>query len=167
MCVPGPDDNIRIRTIDLNQVFPATDGTYSSDASHPGREPGFNWTQFAVNEKKDPNYKSNPPKYLKYVQENGYKVYNKQTMDYEIELTKEKIAALKKKVSENQFNYSSYGSIDTSGNISTYKSPILRTDLGLQSGRQVPTERALKCNNMKNVTSSECETDFNPIAATN
>lgn len=167
MCVPGPDDNIRIRTIDLDQVFPATDGTYSSDASHPGREPGFNWTQFAVNEKKDPNYQSNPPKYLKYVQENGYKVYNKQTMDYEIELTKEKIAALKKKVSENQFNYSSYGSIDTSGNISTYKSPILRTDLGLQSGRQVPTERALKCNNMKNVTSSECETDFNPIAATN
>lgn len=145
-----------IRSIDLKQVFPDVEGKYVSDASKAGRSPGFNWTQFSINNLKDNQYMSNPVKYMEYIQTNGTRIYNKSNMDYDITLSREQIRMLKEKIEQNGLQFNNYGNISKDGNITTYKSTLLRSTLGLREKVNVPSETALKCNNMENVTSDKC-----------
>ena len=40
-----------IRSVELDDLFPSIDGTPTSAASTSGRVPGFNWTEYANNDK--------------------------------------------------------------------------------------------------------------------
>ena len=156
-CVKDDDDSkstekYRIRTVDLANLFPDKDGNKLANTDDTGRTPGFNWTKYSSQEKKDPNYTSLPSQYTKWIQAKGYSVYSDDYLDYEINLTKDKINKLK----NNDTNYTKWdGSIETDS-VNHYISKDLREKL---SDSKFPQTAALKCNNMKNYRSTECE-DF-------
>jgi hypothetical protein len=153
-CKPDDTDKTteryRIRTVDLANLFPDSDGNKLSSTDKTGRTPGFNWTKYSSQEIKDPNYKSQPSNYTKWIQAKGYSVYSDEYLDYEINLTKDKINQLKKK----DKNYTQWeGEVETDS-VNHYISKELRSILG---DSKFPQTSALKCNNMKNYRSSECE----------
>lgn len=145
-----------IRTIDLGQMFPAADGVVQADPSKSGRDPGLNWTKYAINEKKNPKYQSNPPKYMKWIQENGYNVYSEDNLDYEVVLTREKIRDIKAATAAKDFKYNGFDGSYELHNTVNYKSSLLRTDLSGYT--KYPNDTSLKCNNMKNYKGNECQT---------
>ena len=152
-CKPGGKV---IRTIDLNQMFPATSGTVQKDPSKAGRNPGLNWTKYAINEKKDPKYQSNPPKYMEWIQKNGYNVYSEDNLDYEVILTREKIRDIKGDTAATDFKYNGFkGDYEIHSTVN-YKSNLLR-DI-LSGFTKYPNDISLKCNNMKNYAGNECQT---------
>lgn len=145
--------NAVARPVDLNNLFPATDGSKLTSSGETGRSPGFNWSTYAKNTK-DGNYVSNPSEYTKWVQTNGYNVYSDDYLDYEVTLTKEMINKLK---SSNR-NYTAFDGESVLGSVVNYRSNLFRgSNAILANYSKVPNEAALKCNNMKNYASSECE----------
>ena len=142
------DASYRVRSVDLNNLFPASDGSTNS------RAPGFNWSEYATMtkepEKKENSYYTiNPSEYAKQVQEVGDGVYSDDYLDYSIDLTRSMIAALKKenKVIEN--NYTDYAGKFDVNYVVNYHSPLFRNGGILSSSSKYPTEESLKCNNMK------------------
>ena len=148
-CVGGAKEKMRVRSAELTNLFPEAGGNTLSNAETTGRTPGFNWSEFASNEKTE-DYFSKPSEYVKWVQSKGYTVYSDDYLDYEVTLTKEKINELKKQ----DHNYTKFeGEIETNA-VLNYSSSLLRKDL--KDFAKVPTAEALKCNNMKNYQSNEC-----------
>ncbi len=145
-------EKYRIRTVDLANLFPDKDGNKLSSTDSTGRTPGFNWTKYSSQEIKDKKYTSLPSQYTKWIQAKGYSVYSDEYLDYEINLTKDLINKLK----DNGRNYTKWeGKIETDS-VNHYISTDLRSTL---SNSKFPQTAALKCNNMKNYRTSECE-DF-------
>ncbi len=154
---PG-DDSVRIRSVDLANVFPAEDGEMLTTQYTTGRTPGFNWSKYAINIQSG-KYVIEPSDYLFHgVQERGYSVYSEDNLDYEIILTRDKIAKLRDK----KVNYASFeGDVDESGTVSSYKSPLFRGNDALfkddDGGNKLPNTSVLGCNNIRNNKSNECE----------
>lgn len=123
-----------IRTVDLKNVFPDKNGGSNN------RTPGFNWSQYAENTKNS-KYTSNPQEYLKEVQTKNYTIYSDSYLDYEFELTPEKLSKMRKEGKK----YTDFeGKVDVKEGITVYESKAIR-DLS----NKVPSKSSL-CNNLKN-----------------
>ena len=154
-------EGMLIRTVDLKNLFPNVEGDKLTSPDTTGRNPGYNWTSFATNNKKNAKYISEPSKYLQWVQKKNYGIYSEDYLDYEVRLTKEKIRSIKNTVSATGFKYNEFksGSADLDSTIN-YKSGLLRTTL--KGYVTLPTEAGLKCNNMKNHNhSGPCLSTYN------
>lgn len=154
------DDSKKVRTVDLKNMFPADDGSSKS------RNPGFNWTQYATDEKTTSaksltttktNYNSYPSEYASWVQAKAYSVYHNDYLDYDIVLSKQKINEIKNtNINYGDFSSAARGTTEI-GNVTHYKSNLIRNIIGT-SNAQFPSESALKCNNMKSYGEDTCET---------
>ncbi len=156
---PSKKSGYSIRSVDLANIFPSTEGETLSGSDTTGRAPGFNWSAYATNTK-DSNYSSNPKTYRSWVQELGYNVYSDEYLDYDITLTKSAIAKLRKLNKQTDgFNRSS---LETNvDSIAYYRSDLLRGSNAIlmnESGvvQHIPSESVLHCNNIKNYASNEC-----------
>ena len=153
-CLTNPRD-IKVRSVELTNLFPATDGTINTSAAQTGRTPGFNWSIYATNILKDQAYTSRPANYVKWVQKKGYNVYSDEYLDYEFNLTKEDIRRLK---NEGE-NYTAYKGESVMNSVINYQSSLFRGDNAILHSSKIPQLNALKCNNLKNYRSDECD-DF-------
>lgn len=135
-----------IHSVDLAKLFPAKN-------TDEARSPGFNWSQFsAVTEKTNPYYTSSPARYAKWVQENNYAVYNENYLDYEIELKKENIKALKKSRDYTDFDEDGF-TLNSQQRVLHYRSPLFTGDGEIDlSSATYPNYETLKCNNIANVS---------------
>lgn len=152
----------KVKSVHLNNLFPASDGTPLTSPSESGASPGLNWSYHALNVIKDPDFKSNPYDYMVFVQTLGYNVYAIRYLDYQVLLTRKDI----KEIQENPQNYTSFNDgkyiVDS---VVNYQSPLFRGANAMFSedkGNKFPKGDALKCNNMKNYNSNECE-DFSGV----
>lgn len=145
--------NYRIRSIDLSDMFPSTDGRADNS-----RTPGFNWSKYATNTVKNEEYQSKPLAYASQVQTKGDSIYSDEDeLDYHIELTRQKIQEIKEKLREkSDGNVSEFtGFVDGEAKktkdtgVINYTSNFIRKDLGGVAGVDFPLESALKCNNIK------------------
>ena len=153
-------ESARVRTVDLTNLFPSTDGTNkNSDSTTTGRTPGFNWSTYAtISENKNPTYTSSPAQYLADVQKLGYSVYSNNYLDYEITLDKAKLSELKKYTNGgNEKDYTAFDGTSTVSDktgVTRYTSKLLDS---LGSNIKRPSATARECNNMKNYGSNECQ----------
>ena len=144
-CSSDPNAGYRIRTVDLENLFPDDEGNKLSTADSTGRSPGFNWSKYATQTTKDTVYTSNPVAYTKWVQKEGNKIYSDSNIDYRIELTKDMINNLKNEVKNKDFNYTSINnaaevSVDS---VTHYQSSYIRKHATIY-----PDLNTLKCNNI-------------------
>lgn len=140
----------RIRSVDLNNMFPDESGK-STNKSETGRNPGFNWSQYASNTVNTPAYQSKPLDYATKVQELGYDVYSQEHLDYYFELSKEDLKKLQ------GHKYSDFkGEVSERENgITTYFSNVIRD---ISGKNKLPNEKAAtECNNLINYQSSTCQ----------
>ena len=144
-----------IRSVDLNNLFPAEDGTRLSSSDSFGRVPGFNWSSYATNVIKDPNYTSRPSNYMQWVQSHGNSIYSDEYLDYEITLSKDDIRKLKNQ----DHNFTEFKGATEINSVLNYKSNLFRGNNPILTNANVPRDQALLCNNIKNNDSDECE-DF-------
>ena len=142
-----------IHAVDLSNPFPSPDGGVLTDPSTTGSSAGFNCTDHANNVIKDPQYTSQPGRYFKWVQRTAYDVYSPKYVDYRVYLTKQKI----KRLRASKHKYTDFDGEYVVDSVVNYKSPLFRNG-GLLSDSQHPNDEALKCNNMVNWQSSECQT---------
>ena len=84
-----------IRSVDLKNLFPASNGSTLTDSKSTGRTPGFNWSKYADNTINNSNYKSNPTDYIAQVQSLGEGVYSDEYLDYKFELDRATLNKLK------------------------------------------------------------------------
>ena len=151
----------RVREVDLTNLFPDKDAKKVS-ADETGRTPGFNWSDYAKQVSKDTNYQSVPSTYAKWVQKTGKAVYSDEYLDYEVTLTKDMINKLKKEGKEKYTEWSGTTTLDEAGtresalqhSVVNYQSKLIRSEI---KGAKYPTGNAIKCNNMKNYSSTECQ----------
>ena len=145
----------KIRSVELTNLFPATDGGVNSSPDSTGRTPGFNWSVYATNIIKDQAYTSRPANYVKWVQKKGYNVYSDEYLDYEFNLTKADIQKIKR---EGQ-NYTAFNGETMMNSVINYQSSLFRGNNAIIHSDKIPQINALKCNNIKNYRSDECD-DF-------
>lgn len=152
--------NYKIRTVDLKNVFPDEDGKNTVENLTTIRN--FNWSKYANQITKDPDYASQPLKYKNWIEANNYKIYDGDTyLDYEIYLTKDSIADIKKK----NIDYSSWdGSVvnkEENRSHSAYRSALLRDKFKCSNNagatNKCPGTSVLKCNNIRNYEAEACE----------
>lgn len=157
----GPEikTNYRIRSVDLNNLFPATDGANLANKTTSGRTPGFNWSKYAtITPTKNSSYNSNPLAYMGKVQSLGYNVYSDANLDYEFTLTKDVLRDLRKVTKENGKNYTNFGTNNNyksdSDGVSHYRSDDIRRKI---PNRRVPESSNMYCNNMVNWHTMKCD----------
>lgn len=150
-----PETDYRIRSVDLTNLFPSTDGSKTAQNT-VGRAPGYNWTKYA-NNAKNTNYTSLPLAYINDVQKLGYDVYNDSTLDYEFNLT----PALMKKMRDDKVKYGEFKngkSTQVKTGIVAYQSNLWRGS-GVLAGNssKVAQPVVVGCNNIDNYKSSTCK----------
>ena len=161
---PNEGADYVIRPVDLENLFPDSEGNKLSSTDKTGRTPGFNWSSYSNQTNKDVNYKSLPANYTKWIQAKGYSVYSDEYLDYEVNLTKEMITKIRNK----KVNYTSWKGVVNDESLvevksaNTYQSDLIRKDLAGYT--KYPNYEALKCNNIGAHTpsagySAKCE-DF-------
>ena len=144
---PEGTDEMRIRSIDLSNVFPAETGETLASEKTTGRVPGFNWSEYAINVQSG-KYVIEPSDYLyNGVQGRGYSIYTDEQLDYEVTLTKDMISKLRNK----DRNYTAFeGKVDETGTVTSYYSPLFRgNDAILKGYSTYPDANALGCNNIR------------------
>ena len=161
-CVIDPYSAVRVRSIDLNDMFPDTTGGSkpAGSVTNTGRTPGFNWSKGAVNSKND-NYVSNPVELITKIQTKGYGVYSDDNLDYEFSLDKSTLVQMKKEASIKDGNYTNFANsgfldLKETNGVVRYVSDKIRN---LSGDNKYPSKGsdAIKCNNMVNYSSSECD----------
>ena len=154
------ESDYEVRSVKLDDMFPATSGE-GHGTDQVGREPGFNWTDYAKNDKTT-KFESDPSAYTTWVQELAYDVYSDQYLDYEIYLSKNDIYALRQRqkgmkgfnnVSEDVEATASKVDYDA---VSHYQSDLFRGDSKLLQKANVPSTIALRCNNIRNWKDDSC-----------
>ena len=150
----GPDEKY-IRAVDLNNLFPDTGGSILNDPSNVGRQNApLNWSKYSTNTKKDTTglFDSEPDRYLRWVQKQGYAIYNNANLDYRVVLTPENINTIKG-MSNGYGTFPGEMKSDRTTSVANYKSSLLRTTLA--GHVSLPSETALQCNNIKNHNTCE------------
>ena len=140
---------MRVRSVDLSNLFPDDAGSKLTDPSKTGRTPGFNWTGYASQTQKDGDYKSTPTEYIEWVQKKGISVYSDEYLDYEVTLTKDLINEIKSKNKK----YTDWEGKTEVGSVINYQSSFIRSI----PNAKYPIGNAIECNNMKNYNSTECQ----------
>lgn len=150
----NPETDYRIRSVDLTNLFPKTNGSQLETTDVVGRQPGFNWTVYA-NNAKNPAYLSVPLAYTTEVQKLGYNVYNNDSLDYEFNLT----PALMKKMRDQGKNYGEFkgSSKKAKSGIISYSSNLFRGSGILTGNSKVPNESVVGCNNIANYSATGCK----------
>lgn len=162
-CKSEPD-NYRVRSVDLENVFPSKDGSKLADSSTYGRLPGHNWTQYAdpaTDSNKDynnPDYfnsTSKPLSYLAKIQGEKDNIYDDDNFEYEIYLSPSEIRNARKdsRAGSAGGNYTNFDEnkfrVDENGVIRYYSDLISEFDVH-------PGESARSCNNIDG-HSGNCE----------
>ena len=157
--------NYRVRSVDSENLFPSADGSELSDVATTGRsedEIGFNWTS-ASTTSKNPGYLVNPPKLISIIQSQaaGGKeaIYTDENLDYLFNLTPSNIKELRGVKDYNLFSQGKYmkpgkASGDAKNGVARYYSDII-TQYADSNYR--PSEEAVQCNNIKNLSTGECD----------
>ena len=149
VCKPSDKDegqgSMRVRAVDLNNLFPDSNGTPLNIAESTGRSPGYNWSKFAEQTKKDPEFISKPSNYATWVQKNNYSVYDDKYVDYEVNLTRDILKDLRN-LDRNVTTYE--GKVGADGSVTNYLSPLFRNGGKLSSTAIFPDIKTLKCNNI-------------------
>ena len=150
-CISISDDSdkkkeYKVRSVSLENLFPSKDGSSKSEAVP------FNWSSYATNTLKDPEYTSNPSAYKTFVEEKGYSIYSNEYLDYEITLTREEI----KKLRTQNKQFGTFDGELTIQNIGVYESPLLRGKDKLKDVT-APSPSVLHCNNIRNYRATQCE----------
>ena len=106
------------RTIDNQNLFPATENSNSSSNSNTGRTPGYNWTKSATisveNGKSNPNYQIDPTVLIAKIQKLKDGVYNdslggtEEYLDYELSLSPEQINSIKRDIKLKAISYETW-----------------------------------------------------------
>ena len=146
---PLSEYEYRVRSVNLTNLFPDKDGSGKAK-SFP-----FNWSSYANNLIKDKDYISVPGDYKNWVEQQGYSVYSDEYLDYEINLDRKIIAQLRNKQTK-LGSFSGTYDIDT-GSAPIYHSDILRSGILASGNNKIPREDALKCNNIYNYSSTQCD----------
>ena len=161
-CVATPE-NYRVRSTELEDLFPSTDGTVKA-VDEAGRLPGFNWSQYATNNK-NTEYKSDPVAYMEALQKqardakaSGTEIYTEDNLDYEFILMPETIRSMRRSASGNMGggNYTDFSDegFSLQNGVGRYRSTKIR-ELG--GNNKVPDKPAIYCNNMLHYGSNECD----------
>lgn len=171
----GKSSNARVRTVDLNNLFPGSseDTTKGSSSSATTKESGttrnigFNWTSKAnikntLSDGTKEQFTSNPEEYLNYVQGKGYSIYNDENLDYQFTITPSELRKIKKTLSTSANNYTKFDGTTKkgSGGVSRYTSNLIHgsSDQSLIKEKVVPSD--YDCNNMIN-HSKGCQSNNN------
>lgn len=169
-CVEKNENNYRIRTVDLKDMFPHEKGYEVGTTDLFGREPGFNWSKLSTEEKIS-SYTSFPETYAKKVQTLNTSVYSDSYLDYRFVLNPKDLNAIRNRLkSGSGVSYNSYnGKIVTVDGVNHYVSDLFRSGVGTSpaiSSSQIPSalkdgsasnaSSPLRCNNMKNYKTSSC-----------
>lgn len=149
-CKSG-SDNYRIRPIELDNMFPAEEGKSGN------RTPGFNWSDAATTTSKNSEYGTLSVSALAdKIQSNADNIYSDENKDYEFVLSKSDLTKLRSIVKGNGNNYAKFtgdiSNVDDSYGISRYRSRVIRDVL---KNTTLPSDEAIKCNNMFNRASCE------------
>ena len=157
-------DDVRIRSIEPSNPFPEKDGgsnksvqlkSPSGATTSVGRQPGFNWSQYATSQLKNGQYYSDPVKLIATIQDSQYikQLYTDKYLDYQFKLSRDELLKLRSDTEGNSTNYTSYDDngffLDENG-VLRYKSKKIR-----KYANVYPKDNALKCNNLRD--SSHCE----------
>ena len=170
-CKTAPD-NYRIRSIDLENVFPAKDGSETTDPSSYGRLPGHNWTKYSNPSAKDasfnnPNYfesTSDPISYLTKIQTEKDSIYDEE-VEYEFRLSPKDLRDIRKKFVGNGSSATGFSDFDLNdfymdkNGVARYYSNAIRGEVFDSSAIVAINNNkdgGLTCNNMKGHTDS-CE----------
>ena len=148
---PGCDssEKERVRTVDLKNVFPDSEGNTLKSPDTTGRTVPFNWSAYAEQTKKDPDYVSRPSNYLVWIQTMGTDIYSDPYLDYEIVLTKESITKIKSQFrTELKSSYTEWPGDVKVNSVTNYKSALIRDGGILNQDSKYPGNEALKCNNI-------------------
>lgn len=137
----------RVRTADLDDLFPDSEGNKLDDPSKTGKSAPFNWSLYAEQTIKDDQYISTPSNYAKWIQAKGASIYSDEYEDYGFNLTKEDIAKIKKEYNSNK-SYTSWEGKTEVNSVVNYQSPLFRNGGILADGAVYPGSEALKCNNI-------------------
>lgn len=166
-CKTAPD-NYRIRSIDLENVFPATDGSETIDPGSYGRLPGHNWTKYSNPSAKDasynnPNYfksTSDPISYLSKIQADSEAIYDDKNIEYEFQISPKDIREIRKDFVGNGSSNNSFANfdekefyMDNNGVARYYSSDIRRYAKHINNNKN----GGLACNNMQSYGSDACE----------
>lgn len=166
-CKTAPD-NYRIRSIDLENVFPAKDGSETTDPSSYGRLPGHNWTKYSNPSAKDasynnPNYfksTSDPISYLSKIQADPEAIYDGKNIEYEFQISPKDIREIRKDFVGNGSSNNSFANfdekefyMDNNGVARYYSSDIRRYAKHINNNKN----GGLSCNNMQSYSSDACE----------
>ena len=162
-CNPG--SGYRIRSTDLEDLFPDPQGGELATAEQAGRQTGFNWSQYAYNTK-NPAYPSNPVKYMQEVQKaakqaktSGTEFYSNDKLDYEFNLSPKVLRNMRKDAAGlGGSNYTAFADngfkLDING-VGRYKSDKIRELEGDNKYPKLDTQ--LCCNNMINWSQDGCD----------
>lgn len=160
-CKSEPD-NYRVRSVDLENLFPSKDGSKLNNSETYGRLPGHNWTNYsdpsnnaAFNNPDYFNSTATPINYLKKIQGAKDTIYDSDNFEYEIYLSPSDIRSVRKESragsaggNYTEFNESNF-KVDANGVIRYYSDIISRFDVH-------PEESARSCNNIDG-HSGNCE----------
>ena len=165
-CLPPPgkdpdDPDYRVRSDDQEEMFPNENGEASTGSY--GRTPGYNWSEYAVNNK-NTDYKSNPPAYVQQLQLEarnakltGNEIYTVDKLDYEFNLTPQVLRQMRKDaagIGGNNYTSFSDSGFSISSGVGRYKSQKIRS---LAGDHKIPNGPELNCNNMLHYGSSACD----------
>ncbi len=145
----------RVRSVDLENLFPSKDGS-KSDQNSTGRKPGFNWSTYASTKNvAAPGMAVDPSLYLSDVQNLGYSVYSNDYLDYEFDLSPSDLKQLRTITKESNHNYTSYSgesSVSTKTGVTRY---VMSKNVSQYATKKANNE-ARECNNMVNYNSNQC-----------
>lgn len=173
-CENDMQASLRVKTVDLTDLFPSKDGTESTDTSKYSTDIDsvpFNWTDKASTTKTQiPGVYATPEEYGKYVQSKGYDIYNDAELEYQFHLTPSVMREFKNDsscmnastVEDNVVSSTSAGGGSAiKSTVITYKSACFRDGGKLvSSAKKLPNTGLLGCNNINN---GKCVTAFSSL----
>ena len=150
--------NYRVRSVDSSNLFPDSSGAELTDVAETGREPGFNWSKEATTNKNE-GFIIDPPKFTTIVQSqaSGGKdaIYTDENLEYLFNLTPKEMKELRGKKNYTDFDSSGFLTPDKTNNgIARYYSDVITQ---YADKRYRPSKKAVQCNNIKNLSTGECD----------
>lgn len=145
----------RVRSVDLENLFPAKDGS-KSDQNSVGRKPGFNWSTYASTKNvSEYGMAVDPSVYLTDVQNLGYSIYGNDYLDYEFDLSPSDLKQLRSVTKDSNHNYTSYSGTSTVSDKTGVTRYTMSNNVSKYATKKA-NDSARECNNMINYQSGQC-----------